>query len=94
MTGNHTFCRELEGEQDQEEQESEQEQRVTKIHDCNDIWSLDARCWERGAWCLVLGACCWLGWDDLGPAWAEEGRSTCEWLAGFGWIWLGLNGLG
>jgi len=75
MTGNHTFCRELEGEQDQEEQESEQEQRVTKIHDCNDIWSLDARCWERGAWCLVLGAWCLVlavGWD--GMTWALLGQ--------------------
>ena len=52
-------------------------------------WMLGAGSAVLCALCLVLAGMTW-------GLWAERRRKggTCEWLAGFVWVWLALNGLG
>ena len=70
----------------------ERRQRVTTTFTIVMIygaWMLGAGSAVLGALCLVLAGMTW-------GLWAERRRKggTCEWLAGFVWVWLALNGLG
>lgn len=76
------------GARNKKSSEREQEQRITKIHDCNEIWSLDAGCWERGAWCWVLAG---MNWAIAMAGWLGLARLDCAGLKPFGLDCAGIE---